>query len=136
MSGPEFREEAAEGEEAVPDNAAAGSRLGRSGHRRSRHTHLLDVEHGGLAKLTPEPLDGLHVHRLARGVPDVEDVGGLPSLRRHVGAAHREPVLPEHPRHVRQQAHPVPAAHLQREALHVAYGAGVSNGGQQQNVFP
>jgi hypothetical protein len=113
-SGPELGEEAAEGEEAGPGHAA-GSRLRRLG---DGGRDALDVEHDGLADPPPEPLDGLHVHRLPGGVADVEDVGGLPAHRRHVGAGHRQPVLPEHPRHVRQQAHPVPAAQLQREALH------------------
>jgi hypothetical protein len=105
--GPELGQEVAQGEEAGP-----GSGLGHLGG------HPLEVEHEGLADLPAEPLDGLHVHRLAPGILHVEHVHGLLPHRGHVGAGHRQPVLPEHPRHVRQQTHPVLPAQLHCEALH------------------
>jgi hypothetical protein len=55
--------------------------------------------------------------RRPRRVSHVEDVHGLLPYRRHVGPRHRQAVLPEHPRHVRQQPHPVPPAELEGEPL-------------------
>lgn len=102
----------------LPEEAPEGEEAGvrRIGRRRRRY--LLCVEHDGVADLATEGLDGPRVDRSPRGVADVEHVHCLLPDRRHVGPRHRQAVLAEHSRHIRQQAHPVAPADLQAEALH------------------
>lgn len=81
-----------------------------------RRRHLLHLEAPQADPLL-DGLDQLGVRRKPRGVGDVEHVAGHPALGGGLRPRHRQPVLPEGPGDLRQEAPPVHRAELQPHPL-------------------